>query len=605
MREDNKGFTLVELLVVISIIGIISLISIPLVRNVQNKNSNSKYDQYLQTLIQSAKLYVDTYDVDLFGQCVNADDEECKKKITFAQLKDKSLLKDIQIDGITCNTPETYVIVTKNGNKYKYSGHLGCGSIRDDGSVNINVRLPKSSSINGDDDSNRIKVIVDPIYADSIRAKRRNIYISLSSETGISDDIRIKYCFAEDTSSTNIQCNDQLSFSSIPSASSQNESLKNGPVVIDANLIKTPANYTGTLYLLLKVENLKDLSGDNWTDSDSSFLFTGPYVVDNIPPTFDDNFIVSDSDYYNTLKPAITAQASDNITLNPSYLRMCYSVDEDTCGKTVSDFTNYTKYKTYYKLPSYVSSAYNGSEHVIYLTIVDRANNYTTKTVNYKVAKRYKATYRDNGGSGCSNVVSDVRFNSDNNSEGYTWNDLCVPSREEYNFVGWNTKSDGTGKWIKDGDVATSTVVLYAQWENGTYTISYDIDLPGARKSYQTTDDDYQIPNPIRYGYNFIGWTGSNGDTPQTNVIIPKGSRGNKSYFANFSPKEYTITYIYNRGSVPNDTQSCTFGDECHLIKSKISNCFNGWWTSPTNGTEYGATTTILGNTNIYAHWKC
>lgn len=46
---------------------------------------------------------------------------------------------------------------------------------------------------------------------------------------------------------------------------------------------------------------------------------------------------------------------------------------------------------------------------------------------------------------------------------------------------------------------------------------------------------------PTRIGYNFIGWTGSNGDSPSLTVTIEKGSIGDREYIANWEAKQYTI----------------------------------------------------------------
>jgi general secretion pathway protein G len=59
--KNNKGFTLVELLVVIVILGIVTGLSIPLLRNVRENNEKKEYSTYMDTLEYSAKLYIDSY----------------------------------------------------------------------------------------------------------------------------------------------------------------------------------------------------------------------------------------------------------------------------------------------------------------------------------------------------------------------------------------------------------------------------------------------------------------------------------------------------------------------------------------------------------------
>ncbi len=65
---------------------------------------------------------------------------------------------------------------------------------------------------------------------------------------------------------------------------------------------------------------------------------------------------------------------------------------------------------------------------------------------------------------------------------------------------------------------------------------------------YTITDEDFELPTPTRNGYEFVGWTGEGITTPQTSVIIPKGSTGDKAYTANWQVIEYTITLDTNGG---------------------------------------------------------
>ena len=45
---------------------------------------------------------------------------------------------------------------------------------------------------------------------------------------------------------------------------------------------------------------------------------------------------------------------------------------------------------------------------------------------------------------------------------------------------------------------------------------------------------DIMLDNPAKEGYTFIGWTGSNGDTPELTVKIPKGTAKDLTYAANW-----------------------------------------------------------------------
>lgn len=136
--ENNKGFTLVELVVTIAILGIITVISFPLIRNIINNNDAKKFEQYSDILTEAASLYVDNYNEDLFCR----KDTGCAY-IKYSDLKKKNLIKDIQVDGVSCDTENTFIKVEKNKGNYKYTTYMGCVT---KGTSDYQVILPEKAT---------------------------------------------------------------------------------------------------------------------------------------------------------------------------------------------------------------------------------------------------------------------------------------------------------------------------------------------------------------------------------------------------------------------------------------------------------------------------
>ena len=135
--KNNKGFTLVELLVVMVVMGVIMGMSWPVISKIQDNNEISKYKKYGEALVSAAKIYVDSYEEDLF---MYEDDltEEQKEKgqcvyITYNDLADHLLIKDYAMNGVTCNSESTFVAVNRQNGNYRYKYFLGCGYAKPNG----------------------------------------------------------------------------------------------------------------------------------------------------------------------------------------------------------------------------------------------------------------------------------------------------------------------------------------------------------------------------------------------------------------------------------------------------------------------------------------
>ena len=133
---------------------------------------------------------------------------------------------------------------------------------------------------------------------------------------------------------------------------------------------------------------------------------------------------------------------------------------------------------------------------------------------------------------------------------------LQPPTRTGYEFLGWQ-RLDGYAPGEKQMNVTipkgtTGDRTYTGCWQAIEYTITLDTSGGNALDaiSYAVTSSPITLPTPVRTGYTFLGWTGEGITTPQTSVIIPKGSTGNKAYTANWQVIEYTITLDTNGGPV-------------------------------------------------------
>lgn len=616
MRLSRRGFTLVELLMVIAILGIITAMSFPLIRKISIAGENKKYTVYRDSLTGGAKLYVDSYSEDLFGHMKSG----CAY-ITYKELSEKSLVKEISVDGITCDTDETYIRVVKVNNMYSYTTYMGCGNKNEGSKVDVVKRFP--DNIPEMDEENcglgkpTVSIKGNPETTKVPEKKELSVKVTLQSITGLLKKPGINYGWSKTKNASAVTNWSQLSFQ-IPSRKEQEKIIfdENKQLEVTQN-VTTPSGETGDYYLVISINQLYDLAGMGYEDE--KYIFLGPYRLDNIAPKFRNSKVVSNADGYNSLAPKLELNASDNYTPE-SGLKMCVSFDKDSCVKTA---TNIEKYGSYVKdkVLGKVSNTYDGSTHKVYVTVADRAGNYTTKSFDYRVSKKYKLTYNSNGGSACSPTSKEVFENN-------TWGSLCTSRKSGYVFVGWNTKKDGTGSFIASNTVASANRTVYAVWKPKTYTLTYDSDggtvcSPATKTSY--TGSTWGILcKPTRTNYIFDGWYtakagGGSKITEKTDAtsditVYAKWKLEEKTFTATF--KYQNGAHLWNNGNDSVKVSCTTTSGSCSVNAPSINNlpgksgCGNaysklfnvkGWSTDSSASTGVSGTITISSNVNYYS----
>ena len=127
--------------------------------------------------------------------------------------------------------------------------------------------------------------------------------------------------------------------------------------------------------------------------------------------------------------------------------------------------------------------------------------------------------------------------------------ELPIINEPGYEFIEWQ---DSDGNKVDEHTIVTGELNVNAKLELIPYTITFDLNGGHYEEGkenlniYYVDSEDIILNNPVKEGYSFAGWTGSNGDVLQTKVTISKGTIGNLTYTANYLAKddtEYTVIH--------------------------------------------------------------
>ncbi|MBR2712435.1 MAG: InlB B-repeat-containing protein, partial [Bacilli bacterium] len=300
-----------------------------------------------------------------------------------------------------------------------------------------------------------------------------------------------------------------------------------------------------------------------------------------------------------------TTRVTKNIKLYSNFVKQRKAVifnDENRItevtvdwGDTVNPITD--KGKTGYTF-SHWSLNVGGTAFDFSTPILEPTTLYAVYTIN-----TYNITYNLDGGSLDDGVSNPSTYTVE--TEDFTLNN---PSKVGYNFIGW-TGSNGnipsTNVTVEKGTI--NDLTFTANYEVIEYTITYTLnggtvtENPG---TYTVETDTFTLNKPTKTGYTFTGWTGSNGETPEETVSIPKGSTGNRNYEAHYNINKYTVTYMnegveYSREEVNyHDTATKPSTDP-----SKEGYEFK-YWSLEENGSAYNFNTEIENNITLYSVYE-
>ena len=149
----------------------------------------------------------------------------------------------------------------------------------------------------------------------------------------------------------------------------------------------------------------------------------------------------------------------------------------------------------------------------------------------------------------------------------YALEDFSDHANSTINVVNVNDDNPGQG-WAGTNPKYTILQELQPVWNLLNYSISYNLQggsVSGNPSTYTIETNTFTLKNPTRTGYTFTGWTGSSSGKT---ISVPKGTTGNLSFTANWTPINYNITYDLDGGSVSGNPSTYTIETNTFTLKN-------------------------------------
>ena len=318
-------------------------------------------------------------------------------------------------------------------------------------------------------------------------------------------------------------------------------------------------------------------------------------------------------------------------------------------GDSIGDAMPATPVKTNYSFDKWVN-------------IADNSDFDKTTTVNSNIT--VKATYKSditvnfNINDGTTPAAP---FATDKGAPSKPYTAPSAPTRANYTFVGWNTKANGSGKFITAADYATlndvstaaggtNPVELYAYWADAPVTpdklpdnetpndngvkVTFDSNASGSASSTVTdANPKYVYPHlgdalgtlmpeaPTRTNYKFVGWntkadgsgttfTDATAITTTLDGVTANGSKYNLVVYAQWdiadnvdASDKVTITFNDNKdGNGGTNVKTVTIfkGDSLGYDVTAPTNkgyTFDNWYEGTVTGGSLSMTTTAFDKT--------
>lgn len=229
-----------------------------------------------------------------------------------------------------------------------------------------------------------------------------------------------------------------------------------------------------------------------------------------------------------------------------------------------------------------------------FLNKIEKINQFSADLKLYALWEYKEVTVTYNPNSGEIAEKSQVLIYGNNYN-------LIVPSKSGYEFMGWYLDDDSiveiNGQWLYEENIA-----LTAKWQPKKYKIEYELNggnegISSFKKEYTVEDENYTLPNPVKAGQIFLGWSTETSETVKSHITIVKGmNTGDLKFIANWCDEKDENGFLFN---VSADGTASLMGYNGEIGNLTIPSEHNGYKvTSIANSAFYGFGEKISGNSS-------
>ena len=242
----------------------------------------------------------------------------------------------------------------------------------------------------------------------------------------------------------------------------------------------------------------------------------------------------------------------------------------------------------------------------------------------WQVATGISVTFDKNGGD--TEADPNRRVQEQNPNGNHFELPSVQPTREGYEFTGWNTKADGTGAAFTAETEVRQSLTVYAQWARKQTEIAVTFDKNGGdtdadpRVMTQKVDEGasarFELPSvqPTREGYEFTGWN-TKADGTGAAFTAETEVKQSLTVYAQWTRRQtkIAVTFDKNGGDTEADprvmTQKVDEGANARFELPSVQPTregyeFTGWNTKADGmGAAFTAETEVKQSLTVYAQW--